>query len=274
MAVGDVSVSIIRPKALTGRIFNGVNAAGGNYLTGTIAGSDNQRFLGADKDFSVSAWVFHELVSGTQSQNYIDARDASGDGWYFFENTNSKLTMTLDAVATASSTLLASRTWYHVAATIDRNGNSQLYIKGAVDGSAVAINSEVMAIAGNQITIGGRNFTTPANSMKGALRHVKIWNAHLSAQDILDDYNKGSTSKDAKNLVNHWKLTEDLNDSSTHPMKINLTDNNSSFIGAREENAAKAIRAMRVSFGSSPIAEYMVAATEQGDVVLVGIDDA
>lgn len=99
--------------------------------------------FGASTDFSLEI-IFKFDVTGTSE--YLIGKGQTGAGgkrYLLYKNSNDNLSFNVDDDTTnvnfAGTTTLAINTWYHAAVTADRDGNAQLYLNGATEGTATSI---------------------------------------------------------------------------------------------------------------------------------------
>ena len=99
----------------------------------------------ASGDFALDIWVRLQGADGSTQEILAKKADltTNGAGWGLYRSSANKIVFKIsDGSASASATSTASvlsNTWTHVAVSVDRNGNAQLYINGAPSGSAVSV---------------------------------------------------------------------------------------------------------------------------------------
>ena len=100
----------------------------------------------------------------------------------FFARTNSQ-----DGLQVSSETVMADKTWYHVAYTFDGNAQSDqrqnLYINGTLEMTKNHMNDSVGKSANTSVWIGILN-AGYAQGWNGKIDEVKIWQRALSEVDI------------------------------------------------------------------------------------------
>ena len=157
--------------------FDGTN----DYVTLKDSEEFLLRFDNGTQDFSIAAWVRTD-TAGTQF--IFDKRDGNGDGWLFFQDASSFISLILDNVTVVGATEINDGLWHSVIASIDRSGNGQMYLDGVPDGAAVAINGNVMATTVLP-RIGARSFTAAVTHWTGDLAGMVIWDRTLAAEEAL-----------------------------------------------------------------------------------------
>jgi concanavalin A-like lectin/glucanase superfamily protein len=75
-------------------------------------------------------------------------------------------------VRSASTTLLNTGVWYHLAVDKDSTGKIRLYVNGAVVGSATPANSTINHNAGQPVSIGCTGFG--GNPLSGWVDEVRV----------------------------------------------------------------------------------------------------
>lgn len=100
--------------------------------------------LDADDDFLIELWLRVVAADGT-AQEVLSKKSASGTsaGFSLIRTTGNKIQAELgdgtDHPTVTGGTNFLQNVWHHVALAGNRAGNAQLYLDGAVDGSAVSI---------------------------------------------------------------------------------------------------------------------------------------
>ncbi len=162
------------------------------HLTGVqgdniiLANEAGLRFNAGTDDFSIFMWINPDA---SLTHYPLDKRDAGADGYIFILNPDGTLQFALNAIV-MSSAAEVDNTWHYVGVVIDRDGNGQMYVDGNASGTAVAINSEVMATTRVPM-ISGRAFSTNINPYNGVLDDVAFWSRTLSSGEITELWNSG-----------------------------------------------------------------------------------
>ncbi len=196
----------------SGYRFDGLN----DYIS---AGNATNINFGANQDFSVSAWI------NTNTVNYqnIIGRGLVGSGCTLSTSRGYLLSMgvslsnNLDwklntgsaqsCVQITSATNLSKNTWYHVAATADRDGNGVIYLNGVADKTASisAFNSTLETEYPLRI---GAYLTATYYPFNGTIDEARIYNRSLSASEVQELYL-------SKGLVGYWKMDADQKNSTS-----------------------------------------------------------
>ena len=80
--------------------------------------------------------------------------------------------------------VLTKEEWVHVAATIQTDGTSKLYVNGVVASNTLALPSEVRTIDTQSNFVGKSNWVGEG-LFKGEMEYVRVWQRALSADEIL-----------------------------------------------------------------------------------------
>ncbi len=146
-------------------------------------------------DFSYAAWVKIDTFSG--SPGIISNRASSGTnvGCELRLAANNGIQVFLDFGSNTASVTkegLVTGKWYHVAATIDRDGYANLYIDGVSEGTPAGISSlsSTSLTSGAEVRIGRNEATT---YLDGEIKDVRIHNRALDVDEIKGLYNGEST---------------------------------------------------------------------------------
>ncbi|EKD91103.1 MAG: hypothetical protein ACD_30C00045G0003 [uncultured bacterium] len=153
-----------------------------------VTDTANLRFDASTADFSLFAWV-KRTTTGTEY--IISKEDADDDGWRMQFNSSNQVLCSEDATDVTSTQTITDTSWYLVGCTIDRDGNGQVYIDGKSTGSAVSMGTDAMATTSN-IRIATRSYTS-TSYLNGQIDDVKIFNYSLTAKQVQQLYNGGTT---------------------------------------------------------------------------------
>jgi hypothetical protein len=116
-------------------------------------GTDDSVCLGnilnddASADFAIEVWFRIPAADGTQQEILAKKSVISNDtaGFALYRNSSNKIIFKMSSgaasVSLTSSSSVLQNVWTHVMVTIDRNGNGQIYINGAADGSAGSVSA-------------------------------------------------------------------------------------------------------------------------------------
>ena len=168
--------------------FDGIN----DYVTKS---NDADLNFGANTDFSIEV-IFK--TPGTTDSDLVTKGSSSGVGkryqlQYLGGSTNI-VRLILDDNSTTSIatgvTAVNDGEWHHIIATADRDGNAQLYLDGATDGSASSISSTGdIDDAAEPLTVGIKSQDESSDPFTGDIALVRIWNRALTAAEVLALYN-------------------------------------------------------------------------------------
>jgi hypothetical protein len=168
------------------------DGAAANYIE--VSHSDK---LDGMKGLTVEAWVmpYNPDVNARAiiSKRSVDGWQGAGheDDLYnlfswtdmkFFARANSQ-----DGLQVSSETVMADKTWYHVAYTFDGNAKSEqrqkLYIDGKLEMTKDHLNDSVGKSANTSVWIGILN-AGYAQAWHGIIDEVKIWKRALSEDEV------------------------------------------------------------------------------------------
>lgn len=96
-------------------------------------------------DFAIECWLRIPAADGT-THRLLAKKSALSDntaGFMFYRGNDNKIVFKLSSgaasVMVASSSSVLQNAWTHIMVAIDRNGNGQIYLNGAANGSAVSV---------------------------------------------------------------------------------------------------------------------------------------
>jgi len=188
-----------------GKINKGLNF-GRNSLVQMINYQSDLEYTNAKDGLTLSAWV-------NPSSNEIDGGEIiskawNGGGQYNYRlryNSNSTINLQIGGSNTYSfstTDTLSSDTWHHIVATIDTNTqNAKIYINGKLSNQGTNTVTDWTVTDGNvKLAIGCiYPYATSCTAgtiyaFNGLIDEVKIYNYALSADQIKQDYNQGSSA--------------------------------------------------------------------------------
>ena len=137
---------------------------------------------------TISAWIYPKGWGGNNLGRIVD----NGKTIFFVENNIKPLLFSSNGGITVKSpadSAIGLNNWYHVAATRDSIGLTNLYVNGQLSGTAnessgTPINGTTDLIIGSRVADNNRVFN-------GLIDEVKIWNYARSAEQIKQDYERG-----------------------------------------------------------------------------------
>ncbi|MBD2483426.1 LamG-like jellyroll fold domain-containing protein [Planktothrix sp. FACHB-1365] len=172
--------------------------------------------------FTVEAWVLYhsfpcwsriiDFGNGLQIDNIIFANDAL----------TGKLVIGIVVGGPAveskilETEVLETGVWMHLAATIDKSGNTTLYKNGQVVKTGSVALPRNMNRTLNYI---GKSNYPDNDNFHGCMTEVRVWNIARSTADI-QGYKNSRLNGDEKGLVQYWPLNEISGDT-----VVNLTSN-------------------------------------------------
>ena len=153
----------------------------GDYLT--VAPTNNSEFNFGTGNFTVECWVNFSSLTSPDASNYQTifgintAYNTTGNFIFLFNypsSTNLSVLSSYSDTITSSTNLLAGR-WYHIAFVRSSATQLQLFVNGALVGSATISSSNTYGSAGAGIIIGSQNgfLTRTVNGYISNLRVVK-----------------------------------------------------------------------------------------------------
>lgn len=140
------------------------------------------RFDSGCQDFSIFAWLRRDRDS--QSEIIFDKRDANDDGWRFLFAADDSVLLSVDTIDEGSSGGVDDTLWHHLGATVDRDGNAQVYIDGAANGTPTAVGGEVMATTTAPVV--GRTSYLSGDHFAGDIHSIVIWDRALAPAEVAD----------------------------------------------------------------------------------------
>lgn len=143
----------------------------------SIADASGLRFDAGTLDFSIAAWI----KTSQNTRAIIEKRDGNDDGWWLGIDGSGYPAFSLDAIDAAGDVDVADGDWHHVAVTVDRDGNMQLYVDGTVTGTPVAASSEAMATTA-AVLLGKDSVAT--TYFAGSIDDIRIYDTVLSAAEV------------------------------------------------------------------------------------------
>lgn len=206
-AVGSATAVTVskRHSGLLGKGRPHLNFDGSNdYVTKS---NDADLNFGANTDFSIEALIKADTQSALAE---IIMKGDSGGGtkrYEFYLAANGTIIASVDDDANPafqiSSSTVDDGEWHHIAATFDRDGNIQIYIDGAADGTAVS-----MAVVGDiddatkPLAIGISSADLSSSPFDGDIALIRIWNRAITAAEVLTLY--GYWTHTPIPTVNQW----------------------------------------------------------------------
>lgn len=152
-------------------------------------------------DFSIEGWI--KLDQLGKYQALVDTRGATNlHGYMLGVNTSNLLQFYLSDgadgtdVGLAGGTSLAADTWYHVAVTVDRDGNATLHTtqeNGTTTATTVSVAGETGSIGANDLYIGKQSpliANTSYGPLKGQVDELRFWNDLRTTREIADNFNE------------------------------------------------------------------------------------
>lgn len=192
---GNPTISDLSPQDGYGITFDGT----GDYLSlANVAGNGLDITTG---DFSIM--VVLKVAATTAKMILLSKRaDAGSDGVGYdlqIDATNSKAFITIEdadqAVTHSGKTAIDDDKIHMIHVTVDRDGDTNVYLDGAVDNLADTAgdltDAEKTISNTDDFQIGADNATTPANLLTGTIYQVAVWNNVRSANDIKNDFYGG-----------------------------------------------------------------------------------
>ena len=154
----------------------------------TVTDTDDLSFEAGTQDFSISAWA--KFPAAVAIYTVLDKRDGVDDGWRLV-NVNTVIWLQIDAidigkaVVGVSAVPIADTLWHHIGATVDRDGNGQIYIDSVASGDATAISGEAMDIANADFTMA---YVVEDSYTEVTIGDIMIFDILKSATEIKDIY--------------------------------------------------------------------------------------
>lgn len=168
----------------------------GNGNNGTITGADwcadgldfsNDYISIPSLDFNANTKDYTLVISfsrdkSTTYEYLFDQRDANDDG-FNLRFVNGYIWSQLNGYDAKSSSTITDTNTHQAAASMDRDGNGQIYIDGVADGTSVALNSEAMSITSG-LCIGKSTFEP--DFFDGQIYYAYIYNRALAASEVAE----------------------------------------------------------------------------------------
>ncbi len=188
-------------------VSTGIGAGFANYL----------QFDGANDYVNIPTAPFAGLTSGTiemwvrtstditSLQTILGAASATSSLRIFIQSG----TFRYDIGGTiATSTAIATSTWYHLAIVHDGT-NTEIYINGNAQGTATNPGFFSSVTGGiNTLTLGAFNNGTPSQYFNGAIDEVRIWNTNRSGDIQAFQYSQVPESN--PDLVAYWTFDREI----------------------------------------------------------------
>ena len=172
----------------------------------------------SDSAFSISCWVYFDVVSGSRS--IISKFGSSGDEWLFYIQSTPKLRFLIKdnsvnkSCRVEGSTTLLTGQWYHVVSTYNGVGGSsagngiKIYLNSVEETLTVTNNASYVAMENTAQPVEiGRNDT---NYFNGKIDEVSLYRTVLSPTDIDTIYGTGFPN-DISSLspFTHYRMGEE-----------------------------------------------------------------
>lgn len=158
------------------------------YVSGGVLDTSNAAFDGFGDPGSIFEITTGINANGTYGFSYQDGSGAGGD-----------------SVSLASSTVLQTGRWYHVAASYDVNGSARLFVDGALESTTDMSTKNFSLLPSVAGFIGRPSFNT--NQFDGEMDEVTIWNVALDAAGI-DNIIELPLRGDETGLLALWHFDE------------------------------------------------------------------
>lgn len=186
--------------------FNGANSY--------VAPSTNLNF--GTGDFTLIVWVRLGSLPGAW-ESVLDEGSSGTTGWGIHISSSNSITASIQAASGTNQHFsfytATANTWYQIAVTFPRSDSIYGYVNGKLQGSQAYSAGNTNSVANsNLFTIGSHGGTTWY--FNGLISNVQIYNASLSANEILALYNRGVGGAPLvlQNLVGWWPLNGDTSD--------------------------------------------------------------
>nr|WP_277424236.1 LamG-like jellyroll fold domain-containing protein [Cohnella candidum] len=189
-----------------GIIGNGISLNGIDGFVSSSSSNLDKRYSLIDSatDFTVSAWVKLNSLSGRQTVASVDGSNVSGFNLQFGDETGKRFAFSVtdsDEIASAvtravSTTVPLLNTWYHLVGVHDRsNGQLRLYVNGNLQGTAEI--STGWVAAGN-VVVGAAKRGGRTDYFNGTIDEVGLYNRVLSNEEIIRLASGPDTSASSK----------------------------------------------------------------------------
>jgi hypothetical protein len=139
-----------------------------------------------DRDFTLEAWIYPTTVSGAQG---IISHGAGSWCLRLNDDDVQFLESNVAVVGTSSATVNVDE-WSHVVLTVAANGDWTIYINGAAAGTGNT--ARTFDDGSESCLIGGDDTGIPGSLFTGRIDEVAVYDAALSAGQVLSNYNLGA----------------------------------------------------------------------------------
>lgn len=159
---------------------------------------------------TMSAWLkLDDLSPNAQLMNFAwIGTYATGHSFEMMQYYSPETLLHFSNGSIAGSTSLNPNQWYYI--TISNDGTtSKIYVNGIVDASA---NGSVLSTDDTPVYIGS---TLWWGSLKGKMASLDLYNAALTDQGVLNNYNATKSRFNLANLINSNSITTNINSSSS-----------------------------------------------------------
>lgn len=118
-----------------------------------------------------------------------------------------------------STTVVATNTWYHVAATVNPSKFGQIFINGLLEASGTSADTAT----GTTLGIGSRAGASTGVATNGVLDDVRVYTRILSADEIMTIYSSSGRDSIYYGLQNRWLMNE-FSDGTLAAGTVNIID--------------------------------------------------
>jgi len=152
-------------------------------------------------DFSIECWFKTDELAVVKTVLGKGEEGGGGKRYQLYIDGSNNLQAELDddtALTTwAGSTNVCDGKWKHAVVTYDRNGNGQIYLNSATEGSATGISGSDGTLdptAHRDFCVGIKSDTESDGQFNGQIDDVKFYTKKLEAAEVLRNYNAGKRS--------------------------------------------------------------------------------
>ena len=193
----DLSGSGLTGTLVSSPTFSSLN--GGSLVFGGSSYITRSSALDTGQNFSVTAWIYPTALSGGGRNAVIGNAYPflTDNGWYFCISNNNfgtfqSLMISLgqdNCIKISNSYVFQLNSWTHIAVTVSGGGASvKLFANGVETSYGFSGGSaRTLVYTNNEFNIGARY--SASEKFVGNISQVQIYNATLTAQEILQNYN-------------------------------------------------------------------------------------
>lgn len=177
------------PETVQGRVGEALELDGDDFIDGGDP-EDGSLDFGADKDFSIAAWINVSEPPADQS-TIVGKGDHGGNPRILFKIDGEKIRLTIatNGRKLFSESSVVDNNWHYVCIVADRDESSQIYVDGALDAEGYVPDGDISTESSLFIGKSHQKGDTPRRFFSGIIDEVCIYNKVLSEAEINQNMN-------------------------------------------------------------------------------------